>query len=189
MPLSKATPQFRRQGAGFTLIELMVTMVLLAVMLTLAAPSFITFQRNAELTSTANSFVAALSAARSEAMKRQLDAYVIPAGGTQLWTNGWVVFVDTNNNQTYDSGTDLLIVQQDALPSTLTASGMADGTDHYVRFSGSGFMSKLDGSFGLTNSIDFSNGGRTRRVIASPSGRFRVCDPVADAVSCNTTTF
>ena len=189
MPSSRSSLQIRRRGAGFTLIELMVTMVLLAVMLTLAAPSFITFQRNSELTATANSFVAALSAARSEAMKRQLDTYVIPGGGTEFWTNGWVVYVDTNNNQTFDAATDLLIVKQDALPSAMTATGMADGTSHYVRFSGSGFMSKIDGSFGLTNAIDFSNGGKTRRVIASPSGRFRVCDPVADTVSCNTTTF
>jgi len=171
-----------------TLIELLVTLVILAVMLTLAAPSFVAVQRNSELTATANSFVAALSAARSEAMKRQLDAYVVPGNGSsQAWTDGWLVYVDKNANQTYDAGTDLLILKQDALPSTIAATGLADGTSHYVRFSGSGFMAKLDGSFGLTSSIDFTNATETRRVVVSPAGRFRVCKP-SDA-GCDTTSF
>jgi len=179
-----------RSATGMTLIELMVTLVVLAVMLAIAAPNFATFQRNSELTSTANSFIAALSAARAEAMKRQLDAYVFPgspASPSEDWNGGWFVFIDTNNDQTYTAGTDIIIQVQNTLPSSISASGLVDGTRHYARFSGAGFLRKLDGSFGLTTSIDFSNASETRKVIAAPAGRFRVCKP-ADA-GCNTTAF
>lgn len=171
-------------GRGFTLIELMVTLVLLAVMLTLAAPSFLTFQRNAELTSTANSYVAALSAARAEAMKRQLRAFVIPGDGSSAstnWATGWVVYVDTNTSATAGSllpdSSDTIITKQGPMPSTVAvnSSSFVDGSSAYVMFNGSGFMALVGSAFSTDRSIELGNGTEIRRVIASPSGRLRVC--------------
>jgi type IV fimbrial biogenesis protein FimT len=177
-----------RPGAasgGFTLIELMVTLVLLAVMLTLAAPSFLTFQRNAELTTTANSFVGALSAARAEAMKRQMRAFVIPGDGvtqTTDWSLGWVVYVDTNTSTTTASvlpdSTDIIVAKQGPIPSTVAvaSSTFLDGTSAYVMFNGSGFMALVGAAFSTDRSITFGNNSEANRlVIASPSGRLRVC--------------
>jgi len=171
---------------GFTLIELMVTLVLLAVMLTLAAPSFLTFQRNAELTSTANSFVGSLSAARAEAMKRQLRAFVIPGDcvtASTSWATGWCVYLDTNTSTTAasvlpDSG-DIIVAKQGPMPGTVAvaSSTFLDGTSAYVMFNGSGFMALVGSAFSTDRSIRMSNGTSEadRLVIASPSGRLRVC--------------
>ncbi len=167
---------------GFTLIELLVVLILLAVMLTLAAPSFMTFQRNAELTSAANSFVAALSAARAEAMKRQLRAFVVPVTGTN-WASGWRVFVDTDSDAVSGSisaGTaDTIISEQAALPASvgITASSFpVDGTTAYVMFNGNGSMTNIDRTFS-DRSIELSNGTESRRIVANPTGRLRVCKP------------
>jgi type IV fimbrial biogenesis protein FimT len=171
----------RLAARGFTLIELLVVFVLLAVMLALAAPNFITFQRNAELTSSANSFVAALSAARAEAMKRQLRTFVVPVSGNN-WASGWRVFVDIDSDVTAGSVTpsssDTIVSEQGALPGTvaITASSFGDGTTAYVMFNGSGFATLIDKTF-QDGSIEMTNGTESRRVIVNPNGRFRVCKP------------
>lgn len=184
------TPRVRRSeqrlrrppALGFTLIELMVTLVLLAVLLTLSAPSFIAYQRNAELTSAANSFVAALSAARSEAMKRQVRAFVIPLSGTN-WASGWQVFVDVDSSVTSSSiapGTgDMIVTQQSALQNGVVVASSSfpvAGSTAYVMFNGNGSMTLLDKTF-QRGSLELSNGSESRRIIANPEGRLRVCKP------------
>ena len=177
-------------AAGFTLIELAVTFAVIGVMLTLAAPSFITFQRNAELTSAANSFAAALSAARAEAMKRQLNVLIRPypfAGND--WRQGWITYADTNWDFAYTGGTDILVSQQGALsPSIAVASDgtMVDATSHYLMFSGAGFLRNADGSFGASRSIELTNSTGRRFVIVNPAGRMRVCNP-ANESNCDAT--
>ena len=198
--MKTAAAMFRQQRIkawappGFTLIELMVTLALMAIMMVLAAPSFITFQRNSELTTTANSFLATLASARAEAMKRQLRTFVIPASGDN-WSNGWVAFVDVNRNvsdttsaMVMDAG-DIELARGAALPSSVAidapsgSTSFVHGSVKYAMFNGSGFMSVIGGGFpaGGGDSLDFTNGtGQTRRVLASVAGRMRVCKP-ADA--------
>ena len=70
----------KNRSAGFTLIELVVTIAIAAVLAALAVPSFIQYQRNSELTSLTNSLLAAVNAAKGEAMKTGRNAFVIPKG-------------------------------------------------------------------------------------------------------------
>jgi type IV fimbrial biogenesis protein FimT len=167
---------------GFTLIEVLVVLVLLGVVMLLAAPSFMSFQRNAELTSSANSFMAALSAARAEAMKRQLRTFVIPVTGTN-WASGWRVFVDTDSNVVAGSiapGTgDTIVSEQGPLSSMVAITSTTfpvDGSTAYVMFNGNGSMTLVDKTF-QNGSIELSNGTESRRIIANPTGRMRVCKP------------
>jgi type IV fimbrial biogenesis protein FimT len=172
-------PAGRAVARGFTLIEILVVFVLLAVMLVLAAPNFMAFQRNAELTSASNSFMAALSAARAEAMKRQLRAFVVPVTGNN-WASGWRVFIDADSDAspTYAASNDLLVAEQGALPNTLgvTSSSFGDGTTAYVMFNGNGFMTLVNNTF-QNGSLELSNGTDSRRIVANPTGRMRVCKP------------
>jgi type IV fimbrial biogenesis protein FimT len=81
-----------------------------------AAPSFISFQRNSELTSLANKLVGAINSARGEAMKTGRNAYVVPVN-TSNWSGGWRVYVDLNGNDSYDAGTDMLVLSEPAVSS------------------------------------------------------------------------
>lgn len=201
--LRTCPPRWMPVGAstrrGFTLIELMVTIALAAIMMWLAAPNFIAFQRNSELTTTANSFLATLSAARAEAMKRQLRTFVIPGGDGSSWSSGWVAFVDVNSNVSatalsMDAG-DIVLMRGAGLPAsvvidTTSATSFVHSGGRYAMFNGSGFMSLIGGGFpaGGGDSLDFTNGtGQTRRVTASVAGRVRVCKP-SDA-GCSADTF
>ena len=84
--------------SGFTLIELMVTITILAILLAIGVPSFGSMIRSGQVASETNTFLAALNSARSEASKRGLPVTVCAASDKSLtacgdgsgWqTNGW----------------------------------------------------------------------------------------------------
>lgn len=80
---------------GFTLIELMVTLSIALIMMTIAIPSFQSFLLNSRLTGHTNDLVLALASARSEAVKRGINVSVCASSNsstcTGAWQDGWVV--------------------------------------------------------------------------------------------------
>ena len=77
---------------GFTLIEALVVVALVAIMLGIAAPSFVTFTAGQRVKTASFDFYAALTFARSEAIKRRQTVTVAPASGSD-WATGWTVSV------------------------------------------------------------------------------------------------
>lgn len=179
---------------GFTLIELMVTIAVAAVLMMVAVPNFITFQRNAELTSTTNTLIAALNAARSEAMKRGAFAMVVPKDGAS-WNSGWIVFVDKDLSQDFDASKDEVVLEQPAPSSYIVVggSGIAAGAAPYVLYNGSGYSKDKSGGFGaITISVARNDVGeaqaadQTRRIKIAATGRIRSCRPSQDS-TCTAT--
>lgn len=80
---------------GFTLIELMVTIAVLAILLGIAIPSFTDSTLGSKLRTQANDLVAGTVLARSEAIKRnQTVALCASSNGsscTGTWSEGWIV--------------------------------------------------------------------------------------------------
>ncbi len=186
-------------AAGFTLIELLVTISILAILLSLAVPSFITFQKNSELTSAANSLVSALNAARSEAMKRNLNAMVVPLdSGRTNWSKGWIVFVDTDLDGVYTAGTDQLLFTRDALPSYIAVTGTDSAalTPSYILYNGSGFLRTTAGASATNTTLSIARNdvsgsvgyAQIRRLKVALTGRIRVCTPTSGTdVACAAT--
>ncbi|RGE41807.1 prepilin-type N-terminal cleavage/methylation domain-containing protein [Comamonas testosteroni] len=180
---------------GFTAIELIVTIAIAAVLMAVAAPSFIGFQRNSELTSLTNKLLGSINTARGEAMKTGRNAFVIPANTTS-WTSGWNVFVDMNSDNAYTEGTDILVQSNEAPSSFFEISGTnnAAASSPYISFDSSGYARAIGGS-GLTNltlsikRTDVSTSAaneETRRIIVARTGKTRSCKPRSDS-SCTTT--
>lgn len=177
---------------GFTLIELLVTITIAAILLLIGIPSFVAFQRNSELTSAANSFVAALGAARGEAMKRGLQAVIVPRENND-WASGWTVFVDTDYNQQFN-GSDVLILEQAALPSYFSATGQgtAQISPAYIMFNPSGYT-QTSGSVFQSATLKIERNDilglektrQTRIVVIAKTGRARACQPAVDT-TCTT---
>lgn len=85
---------------GFTLIELMITLVLAAIILSLGIPSFRNVIQNNRAATQSNELVTALGLARSEAVKRGANVMLCPSTnqasctGGNNWANGWIALVE-----------------------------------------------------------------------------------------------
>jgi type IV fimbrial biogenesis protein FimT len=75
--------------SGFTLIELMITLAVAAILVTIAVPGMVTLVQNSRTTSQTNELVSALNLARSEAVKRGVTVTVRAEGGD--FADGWCV--------------------------------------------------------------------------------------------------
>ena len=175
----------RQRSSGFTLIELMVTISIAAILLAVGVPSFVAFQRNSELTGAANSLLSAINAVRGEAMKENTNSFIVPNSG--LWENGWTLFVDNDLDNTQSAGDRIIATYNTPLPSYFEVVNGAGGpTIPYISFNGSGYPRTASGTFdNMTLNIqrkDISGSQQleqTRRVIIAKTGRVRVCKPIS----------
>ncbi len=162
---------------GFTLIELLVTIAIATLLMLVAVPNFVAFQRNAQLSDAVSNFISAANTARSNAMKLGLNTYLVPNNTGTGWRSGWMVYADANWNQAYDAGTDEVVLRREALSADIalnvpTGSSLADG---YLLFNGSGYPRLKTGGFGGAT-IEMSNASpRSSSIIIDPAGRVRSC--------------
>lgn len=81
--------------SGFTLIELMITIAVAAILLTIAVPSFLEATLSSKLRATANNLASSAFLARSEAIKRNTPATLCASSNgtscTGSWDQGWIV--------------------------------------------------------------------------------------------------
>lgn len=117
---------------GFTVIELMVTIGVVAIVLALGLPNFQQAIRSNRVATSANEMLAALSLARSEAMRSPLGGHVCAStNGTSCggsWGDGWIVWTDRNKNNTPQSDEVLRYVSspRQVTVSATSASGSAN---------------------------------------------------------------
>ena len=98
----------RRKQRGLTLVELMVTLAVAIILLAVGMPLFTGVVDSNRATTQANSLVAALKLARSEAVKRSDDVTVCAGdgsacGGADDWADGWFVHTDVNDSGGFDA--------------------------------------------------------------------------------------
>lgn len=168
------------RATGFTITEMTIVLAITAVLAGIGAPSFRTLLQNQRLTATTNDFFAALALTRSEAIKRGSRVDLVPADGKQ-WENGWVIYVDNNDNQIFDDG-DQVIFTHGAVPQGLTIkSALTDSSRPYIAYNGAG-RTRTDASSQLPQlgTISFSLDKKVRRIKLNFAGRARSCNPESD---------
>jgi type IV fimbrial biogenesis protein FimT len=96
---------------GFTLVELLITIVVATILLAAGVPAFKDFIKNNRVTAQANDLVSSIQLARSESLKRGTNAVICASkdgkscANKEDWRSGWIVFSDLNRNNTPDIGT------------------------------------------------------------------------------------
>lgn len=99
---------------GFTLPELMITVLILAIVLGIATPSMKSLLNQQELRSKVSLLSSTLAYARNEAVSRVKTVAICGSSGGNTcngsgdWSDGWMVFLDNNENGQFDTGDELL---------------------------------------------------------------------------------
>jgi type IV fimbrial biogenesis protein FimT len=99
-----------QSSRGFTLIELMITVAVVALLLALAMPSFDDYRRSQAMASRISALHQDLVFARSEAVKLGGDVFV--SAKSNDFAKGWIVYENRNASTTYQAAQDRLLREQ-----------------------------------------------------------------------------
>lgn len=176
----------QNRPAGFTLIELMVTLSVLAILLTIGIPSLQMFIQNSRLQSQSAALVGDFNYARAEAVRLGSPVAVCASAdgascsGALAWETGWIVFNDRNGNGAVDAAELPVLRAAPALGggNTMRAGGAL------VRFTALGYSAGFNDTFSV---CDIRGLGDARGVILNNQGRVRsgkASDAGFGAVGC-----
>lgn len=134
-----------KRQKGFTLIELMVTLGIGAIILSVGVPSFRNLIMDNRLVTNANQLVASINVARSAAVRYQrnatvcastnYDAAVPNCTASTDWSNGWIVWVDKDRDAATDAGEILAVFGPLTNSLSLSSLGTAGFTYNARGFS------------------------------------------------------
>lgn len=141
------------QERGFTLFELVITLAIAAILLTIGIPNFSHQINNSRTKTTALDLMQAVQHARTLAVSHNRRATLLHQG---KWEDGWGVFIDGNDNGETDGDEELVFTASPPQSVAIYANGPFN---KYVSFIGTG-ESRLVGR---------ANGGGFQ------AGTFRVC--------------
>jgi len=119
-----------REFGGFSLIELMVTIAIAAILLAVAVPQLVRQIEQSQFTNTSNELLGAVNFARAEALRRVRPVTIAPITGVS-WNTGWQMFLDVNRNGAIDGAA--VLKRGDAI----TAAQLT-GTADFITFDSNG---------------------------------------------------
>lgn len=163
--LQRAKRHHCRPQSGFTLLELIITICIVAILGVLAAPSLREARVNATVNGSTNDLVTALNMARSEAVKRGRNVVVVAEGGT--WTAGWSV---------QEQATAQVLVSHPALPDEyrITAAAGGGGPSDTVVFAATGALAGATSfNFSVCRPSYSPGDAQSRRIIIEGPGSIR----------------
>lgn len=189
-----------RYNNGFSLAEIMVTLAVTSILITVSVSSFQESIRDNRLTTQTNTFVAALQYMRSEAITRGVTVTIhkgryknwtgsfVNSGGNWIgeWEDGWEIFTDPDEDGDKDGSGPIRVGQN--LPDIFTLRSNSN-ISNFIAYQPNG-RSRGNGGLGTGSIVlcDDSDGNGTpesrtaRMVILSSTGRLRIAEHSSDGI-------
>lgn len=193
-----------RNQSGFTLYELLITMVVIGIVLSVGIPNFGVFTQNSRITSTANDLHASFYLGRSEAARSKANITICASANSMdadatcngTFDDGWIIFIDLDGNIQRPAGPNVPggenVLRRhpavdDAIDIVAKGTGGVDAT--YFSFAPTG-LGRGD-VFGLTslqtavicdgrgNVVAAGGNSAARFLVVTPIGRATVLRDVA----------
>ncbi len=154
---------------AFTLLELMVTLSIVAIVMAIAVPNMSQFVKNDRLTSYSNTLLSDLMLARSKAVQRNQPVIVCASSDQTTCTggdfkDGWIVGVDTNRDGAIGNADELIRVQN-KIKGDIT---YVDGGLNTIIFDSRGFAPTTNGQISV---CDSRGNAYAKSIAISPTGR------------------
>ena len=177
MNASPIKTKLHRKG-GFTLIELMVAISIIAIFALIGLPAFDNLIQESRIRSQSGDLLAQLAHARSEAMRTSIVVTICPGESTegcngQKWSQGWIAFFDKNSDKSLNADEKIIIVNTKLIEGiTLHSTSFS----RYLSFNYDGSLlgSNSAGSFIFCDGRGFSKSGRVIKV--NMLGRLRILE-------------
>ena len=172
-----------RRG-GFTLMELMVTLAVAAIILSVGIPSFQEMISRIRLSGKTDELVSAIMFTRSEAIKRggrvtlckadtrQSNPVCAPADSPEGYEQGWIIFVDNTNPGIRDPEEPLIQVADPDRNSGIRITSTATEFNRRISFTADGLPKRTSGGF-LAGTMTLCKAPKAQRAVMSRFGRIR----------------
>lgn len=158
---------------GFSLLELLMTVSILSIGLTIAAPSLENLLIKTKITTELNRLSKAIKLARISAITMHTNVTLCPSADqvscSGQWNQGMLVFIDDNSNRIVD-GDDSIIQKFERFPKNDQVSWKAFGNRQFLQMNPSGYTRFQNGTFKYCpeEGVQYA-----RAIILNASGRVR----------------
>jgi type IV fimbrial biogenesis protein FimT len=164
----------KKAATGFTLVELLITIMVLAVLLTVAAPSFTEMLANNRMRSEVYALRALLTEARSEALtERSLVAVCASSDGescTGNWNQGYIAFFDDDGDGDVDAGDRIVLARTIEAPTITIGFSNADDFEYVLYNSRGNAQNNATAYNGTFTLCDERGAKHAAGLIVSPVG-------------------
>jgi type IV fimbrial biogenesis protein FimT len=178
----------KRTQHGFTLYELLITVLIVGVILSFGIPNMQAFTQNSRMTSTANDLHAAFHLARSESSRAKTNITVCASanpmtaaancGGT--WDQGFIVFVDTDGDINRNGASETVLRAHGAIADGVSLAVADDAT--YFSYSSTGLgRPNVGGNPAVSQVVMCDERGNVIAAGGSSAGRLFVATPLGRA--------